>query len=78
MNGRIEAVKKIIKENINDARCGIFNSRNILGDFMAEIYNKDGVEVDICYGYSYFEVFGLSEKEFSEVEKYYESLRRRR
>ena len=81
MNGRIEAVKEIIKKNINDARCGIFCSRNILGDFMEEIYNRDGVKVDICYENSYFEVFGLSEKEYVEVAKYYfeslKSLRRR-
>lgn len=78
MNGRIEAVKEIIKKNINDAMCGIFCSRNIMGDFMAEIYNRDGVKVDICYGYSYFEIFGLSYEEFEEVEEFYESLRKKK
>lgn len=73
-NERVEIVKKIIKENIDDARCGVFDTRNILGDIMYELYNKDGLKVDICYDYSYFEVFGLNDKELCEVFDFYNGL----
>lgn len=45
------------------------------GDQMENIYNKgDGLIVDICPMYGYFEVFGLSEDEFDELADYYNSL----
>ena len=71
----LEIAKKIIKENFEEYDCGIFNTRNIVGDFMETLYNKDGLQIDICEGYAYFEVFGLSEKEFEELEKYYYDLK---
>ena len=74
MSERLNTVKNIIKENYDDGKCGIFNMRNLVGDIMTTIYDEDGVTVDICYNYSYFEVFGLSNKEFEELEKYYEML----
>ena len=70
----LEKAKKIIKDNIKDAQYGIFDSRNVVGDQMTCIYYKDGLQVDICYGYGYFEVFGLSNEEFENLEKYYEDL----
>ena len=30
--------------------------------------------VNICYDYEYFEVFGLSDSEFEELEEYYDEL----
>lgn len=73
---KLEIVKKIIAENIDDARCGIYDTRNIVGDYMDTIYDSDDLTVDICYGYAYFEVFGLTDNEFAELEKYYETLLR--
>lgn len=70
----LEIAKKIIKENIKDADCGLFDCRNIMGDPMNTIYHKDGLVVDICYKYSYFEVFGLTDDEFSELLEYYNSF----
>jgi len=70
----LEKAKEVIKEYYNEAQCGIFDSRNIGGDSMATIYCKDGLIIDICYHYSYFEVFGLSDAEFEELERYYDSL----
>lgn len=75
MNERVEIVKKIIRENIHDADCGLFCTRNMFGDVMTELYNKNGIKVDICYRYSYFEVFGLNDNELDEVFDYYDSLR---
>lgn len=76
---KLEKAKEIIKENYKYADCGIFNTRNIAGDSMETIYEEwygddDVLIIDICYGWAYFEVFGLSEEEFDELEEYYETL----
>ena len=73
---KLEKAKEVIKEYYDEARCGIFDSRNLVGDSMTNIYDEDGLCIDICYDYAYFEVFGLSTKEFVELENYYESLER--
>lgn len=72
----LEKAKEIIKDNIKDAKCGIFDSRNVVGDPMTCIYYEDGLQVDICYGYEYFEVFGLSDEEFETLRKYYNRITR--
>lgn len=71
---KLEKAKEIIKEHFKDADCGIFDNRNWVGDWMTNIYNDNGLAIDICYRYSYFEVFGLSKEDFIELEKYYNSL----
>ena len=71
---RLEKAKKVIKENIKDAEYGIFSSRNIANDEMINIYAEDGVYIDICYDSAYFEVFGLTGKEFDELGGYYYDL----
>ena len=71
---KLEKAKEIIKEHFKDADCGIFDNRNWVGDWMTNIYNDNGLAIDICYGWSYFEVFGLSDEEFTELCKYYEEL----
>ncbi len=71
---KLEKAKEIIKKHLSVADCGIFNSRNTVGDLMINVYDKDGLMIDICYNYSYYEVFGLSTKEFSELAKYYWEL----
>ena len=71
---KLDIAKKIIKENYKDADCGIFDSQNIVGDWMTNIYNDNGLAIDICYRWSYFEVFGLSDDEFNELERFYYTL----
>ena len=71
---KVKKVKEVIKKHISSARCGIFDCRNIVGDHMTSIYDDGDVQIDICYGWDYFEVFGLTDEEFNEVEKYYEKL----
>ncbi len=71
----LEKAKEIIKTYYEDADCGIFNSRNTVGDTMETIYEDEGLTIDICYYWSYFEVFGLSRAEFEELEEYYDSLK---
>ena len=70
----LEKAKEIVKTYYRVADCGIFNSRNVVGDVMETIYEGEGLTIDFCYYYSYLEVFGLSDAEFKELERYYDSL----
>lgn len=71
---KLDIAKRIIKEYYNEACCGIFASSNIVGDPMNSIYDDGELSIDICYYWSYFEVFGLSNDDFTELEKFYDSL----
>lgn len=71
---KLETAKEIIKVLYKYGDCGIFNSRNIVGDQMDTIYDDGELQIDICYYYSYFEVFGLSCEEFRELELFYNDL----
>lgn len=73
-NNKLEKAKEIIKKNFRYGDCGLFKYRNVLGDPMHNIYNADGLKIDICFCYSYFEVFGLTDEEFKELEDYYVKL----
>ena len=68
---KLEIAKKVIKEYYGYGCCGLFNSRNTCGDTMHTIYHKNGLTIDICYDWLYFEVFGLDEDEFDELCAYY-------
>lgn len=70
----LEKAKNVIRQNYKDAECGIFHTRNTLGDPMETIYNDDELQIDICRHFEYFEVFGLEKEEFKELAKYYYSL----
>lgn len=72
---KLTIAKKIIKENFKDGDCGLFDTRNLVGDPMITIYSQDGLTIDICYSWSYFEVFGLTDAEFEKLGDYYEKLR---
>lgn len=73
----LEKAKTVIKEHIHEARCGIYDCRNIVGDSMTTIYNDGNLIIDICYYWEYFEVFGLTDDEFEKLENYYNDLCRR-
>lgn len=70
----LEKAKKIIEINYKFAAHGIFNTRNTVGDSMTTIYADEELQIDMCYTYEYFEVFGLSWKDFAELEEFYKSL----
>ena len=75
MNERkLDIAKQIIKRYCGEARCGIYNSRNICGDSMSNIFDDGELSIDICYGYEYFEIFGLSDNDFAKLEKFYNSV----
>ena len=71
---KLDKAKKVIKHYYDEARCGIFNTRNLISDPMETLYEGSDITIDICRPYEYFEVFGLSDEEFSELEKFYNSL----
>lgn len=70
----LEKAKEVVKTYYKYANRGIFDNRNIVGDETRTIYESKGLTIDICFNYSYFEVFGLSDAEFEELESYYDSL----
>ena len=72
---KLEKAKEVIKENLKDARCGIFDCSGCASDTVIDIYKDANLVIRICYYYEYFEVFGLSTEEFAELEDYYESLK---
>ena len=72
MMNKVERVKKIIKDNYENAQCGCFFTPNWVGDPMVTVYEDEEVTVDICYPYMYFEVFGLNDEEIREVLAYYD------
>ena len=71
---RIDKVKNVIRNSYADAMCGLYFTRNWVGDPMLTIWKEDGVTIDICYDYEYFEVFGLTEEEEDELSAFYNSL----
>lgn len=71
---KLEIAKKIIEENFEDGDCGLYDSRNIVGDEMQTLYSDPALTTDICYGWGYFEVFGLTDEEFSELQKFYKAI----
>ncbi len=71
---RIDKVKEVIKDKCKEASHGLFFTRNWIGDPMTTIWEEDGITIDICYAYEYFEVFGLTEEEEDELLKFYDSL----
>ena len=71
---KLEKAKEIIKKNFSSCDCGLFNTRILVGDSMSTIYDEDGLTIDVCYYYSYFEVFGLTDEEFAELKKFYANL----
>lgn len=67
-------IKELIKEHFCDGNCGLFNTRNFAGDCMNNIFQGDFFILDICYFWSYFEVFGTTSEEFEELYEFYNTL----
>lgn len=70
----LDIAKDVIKDYYREAECGLFSTRNVIGDPMDTIYDDGKLTIDICYRYEYFEVFGLSQDEFNELKKFYRDL----
>jgi hypothetical protein len=70
-----ELIKKIIETNIKNASCGLYDTRNTVGDTMETLYTGKYYQLDICYDYGYFEIFGItSSEEYNELQEFYKKL----
>ena len=67
-------VKEYIYIFFKQGELGIFNNRNIVGDSMMPIFKGKYFQLDLCYNWSYFEVFGTTEEEWEELKKFYDQL----
>lgn len=75
---KLDKAKEIVRQNYSYGNCGIYSTRNVAGDEMTNIYrDDDGLQIDICYGWGYFEVFGLSDSEFKELARFYNRIKGR-
>jgi len=63
---RLDNLKKMLVEKELEGK-QVFNTRNILGDPMTNVYNEDEIQVDVCYRYDYVEIFGLTDDEWKEI-----------
>lgn len=72
---RLDAVKDVIRKNYSLADCGLFFTRNCMGDRMSTLFDEGGVTVEICFNWAYFEVFGLTDSEQDELRTFYKSLK---
>lgn len=70
----LEKAKKVIEEYIEFAKDGIFDTRNIIGDPMVNVYTDEEIIINVCFEYGYFEVFGLTEEEYEDLGEYYLDL----
>lgn len=77
MSKRLEIAKQVIKDYAYYAMYGIYFNRNCVGDEMDTIYDGNGLTIDICYYYGYFEVFGLSDEEERTISDYYYTIKQR-
>lgn len=71
---KLEKAKEIIEKHFTSAKCGLYDTRNWVGDPMCNIYDDRELSIDICYDWGYFEVFGLSKEEFGELYSFYVNL----
>ena len=75
MSKHIKPIKQIIDDYFMYTSCGIFDCEGWAPDNKIDVYNVDGVKVNICLYYMYIEVIGLAPEEFKEIENYYHRVR---
>ena len=63
---RVEKLVKWVEEN-NFKGMQTFDCRNTVGDSMETVYEADGITVDYCEGWEYFEIFGLTDEEYESL-----------
>ena len=68
MSKRLKEIEEFIKKEFENG-IQAFDTENIVGDETCTIYKRNGVQIDWCMHYDYIEIFGLSGKEFEELEK---------
>lgn len=70
---KLEKAKEVIRNNFHHGLYGIYNTHRIYDDEMTTIYHNDELQLTIyiCYEWEYFEVFGLLQGDFEQLENYY-------
>lgn len=71
---KLEIAKSVVLQFKDDAPCGIYCTRNCMGDIMTEIHRSAGLKIDFCKKFEYLEVFGLTDDEFEELRNYYDRI----
>ena len=63
-----EEVKQFLKDKgYQDKNYQVYNTRNIVGDPMHNVYIKDGVVINECTYYGYIEIFGITKEEYNSL-----------
>lgn len=70
---KINLIKSKIHPCFDD--CQVFFTRNIEGDEMTTLYEDDNIQIDKCFNYGYYEIFGLDYDEQTEIKEWFEELR---
>lgn len=70
----LEKAKEIIEKHLGEGGYGLYDERNTEGHPMHTLYAKNGLMIDVCYMFEYFEVFGLTADDFAELYDFYNSL----
>lgn len=69
---KLDIAKEVISEYLPEGLCGIFDCLSREPDEKVPIYVSEGLVILFCWYWSYFEVFGLSDEEFKELENWYD------
>ena len=64
---KAKEIIEFLKNYFDGRRIQMFDTRNIVGDWMTTIYMNHGVTIDYCSGWDYIEIFGLTTEEFNTV-----------
>jgi len=67
----LEIAKLVVDTFLKEASCGMFDRRNLVGDPMETVYDDGEIMICICRQWEYFEVFGLSRRDFEKLRDYY-------
>jgi hypothetical protein len=70
----LNAVREYLKDNLHQLDCGLFFTRNIIGDPMELTLNGKYIMMWTCWGCGYVEVFGLDSDEQSKLIDWYDQL----
>ncbi len=65
MENKIKKLKKFLQENYPNMQA--YNTKNIAGDYMENVYDEDNIKVDYYPEYGYIEIFGLTNDEFEDL-----------
>lgn len=69
MNNTTDRLGKLKEVLRHEGLCGwqVFDCRGNAGDHTETVYDKDGIQVEVCPYYEYVEILGLSKEEFNSL-----------